>query len=470
MQFRYWLAAVTLIGSIIISPVVQADEIASSAYFVEDLDTHKIIAQKQADYYFPPESTLKTYTAAAALMVLGPDFTYNTHLFFDLKAVRQQTLNGDVTLEFSGDPLLTQKDLAGLLESLEDHHIHEIKGNIVLVTKAFDHEQYSNGLAWDHRHICYSGAINSLNLDRNCFLFYVFPTQEGRAADISNSVLCSQHPAGEPCVINHVTTSSDKNCAMTLDQHNNQYTLSGCIAPHTKSQRMTLTIPNTTAYAEVVIKRQLKKMSIVLDGQVIESQQSPTSIPMATHKSHSLHSLVSIMLKNSDNLIANCLFKTTGAHYYHAQGSWMRGINAETEIFSKALNLDPKTLFIFDGSGLSYYNAVTPRQEVALLKYIHKTPLLANHIVSGLPVSATDGTLSNRLSAYPSYVHAKTGSRRDVSSLAGYVMRYNSRWLFSAFSVGMTPVPHGNSKQVDEWLLTVLPPLKQPAVKKNKVI
>lgn len=438
-----------------------AEDMSSSAYFVEDLKSHKIIASKESRHYFPPESTLKNYTAAAALLVLGPDFKYQTKLFFDLHAIHQNTLTGQVTIEFSGDPLFTGKHLNELLQPLKSHGVREIDGDIVLATGAFDDRQYADGLAWDHRHICYSGAINSLNIDRNCFLFHVFPTQEGRPVDVAKSILCSERAFGEACVINHATTSNDKNCALNLDEHHNQYTLSGCISPHTKSQRMTLTIQNTTLYTEALIKKQLQKMGIAFHGHVVESKAKPKGTPLAIHYSLPLHALVNSMLKMSDNLIANSLFKTTGAYHYHAQGTWMRGSNAEKEILGKALGVNDEKLFIYDGSGLSYYNAVTPEQEVLLLKYIQKSPVLANNIIKALPISGIDGTLSGRLSAYPSYVHAKTGSRRDVSALAGYVIRYNTLWAFSAFSVGMPLEKHANADQVDKWLLALVPSLKQ---------
>jgi D-alanyl-D-alanine carboxypeptidase/D-alanyl-D-alanine-endopeptidase (penicillin-binding protein 4) len=168
------------------------------------------------------------------------------------------------------------------------------------------------------------------------------------------------------------------------------------------------------------------------------------------------------MMKYSDDLIANALFKTSGAHYYYAQGTWQRGINAEKEVLSKVLGLDPAAMFIFDGSGESYYNAVTPQQMIRLLVYIKKTPSLASVIIPALPINGVDGTLVGRLRDYPSVIHAKTGTWRDVSALSGYVIKNHTFWAFSIFVHGMTPVKRGAATQIDTWMLSMLPPLSQP--------
>ena len=457
-----------LFSCLLFTPIAQATAVAPEGYLLQDLKTHKILAQKESDHYFTPASNLKLFTAATALMVLGPNFTYKTQLFFNANAVQQQTLNGDVSLVFSGDPMLTQKDLFTLLQSLKTHGINRVHGNIMLVANTLDNRPYADGWPWDQLHICYSGPTNTLNLDQNCFLFHVFTKKNNQPLDVPPSVQCSQRPIGEPCVINQAMTRDDINCKLLFDHHDNQYTLSGCLTPGKRSERMKLAIPNTSLYAQALVKQQLKKLGIVLDGHINEGDLKPSGAAMETHESYPLHSLIRVMLKYSDDLIANALFKTVGANYYHAQGTWERGINAEKAVLGKALGLNPEAMFIFDGSGESYYDAITPEQMMHLLAYIQKTPVLASAIIPALPINGTDGTLVGRLRDYPSIIHAKTGTWRDVSALSGYVIKYNTLLAFTIFVNGMTPIERGDAKQVDAWLLSVLPPASQHHTAKKK--
>lgn len=455
-----------------------AGKVSSEGYLLEDLKTHKVLAQKESDHYFTPASNLKIFTAASALLILGTDFRYKTQLFYDQKSIVKNVLKGNVTLTFSGDPLLTQADLLALVSTLKAHHISRIEGNFILVTNALDDRPYADGWPWDQHHICYSGPISTINLDRNCVLVNVFATKANHNVDIPKSVQCSQCAPGEPCIINNAVTSDDANRPLILTSNHNQYTLEGCLSPHTKTEHMKLAIPDTTLYAKSLITKQLKTLGIVLRGKIIVGDNAHPGTMVAEHQSYPLRSLIRVMLKYSDNLIANALFKTAGGVYYHSQGTWQNGINAEKAVLKRELGFDSKALFIFDGSGESYYDAVTPEQMVSLLVYIQKTPVLSKVIIPALCVNGAEGTLVGRLRDYPPIIHAKTGSWRDVSALSGYVIKYNTLWAFSIFVNGMTPIEHGNAKQVDDWMRSILPaanthpvtktPAKKSTVKKTQ--
>jgi D-alanyl-D-alanine carboxypeptidase/D-alanyl-D-alanine-endopeptidase (penicillin-binding protein 4) len=82
--------------------------------------------------------------------------------------------------------------------------------------------------------------------------------------------------------------------------------------------------------------------------------------------------------------------------------------------------VEPGAYTLFDGSGLSRLDLVTPAAVVKLLRYMYDSPARANWI-SLLPVGGQDGTLRT------------TGSLAHVSALSGYVERSGGRWV--AFSV-----------------------------------
>lgn len=404
----------------------------NAGIYAKNLTTHQTIYEQNIERYYSPASNLKLFIAAAGLLQLGPDFSYQTSLSLDKTKIKNHTLHGDIILKFSGDPLFTQDDLANLLKHLQTLGIKTITGNIVINHTAFDENPYADGWAHDQLHICYAGPINTINIDRNCFHFYLFPTKINSVTEIPEAYKL-------PCKIkNHSITQDNKNLPLSInyDQSDHQFILSGNLASHSRPQHFEVSIPNSLNYLSTLIKRNLNELNIQFLGKINENYHNAISndnLIQFTHNSQKLSKLIRIMLKYSDNLIANSLFKTLGEYYYHTQGSWTTGINAEKEILEKNIGLDPEKLFIYDGSGMSYYDFVTPEQTIKLLEYIYKNKLLNKYIIPALPTGHTDGTLAKRFPSLKSEVHAKTGSRRDVSALSGYINHCNQTIAFSFY-------------------------------------
>jgi D-alanyl-D-alanine carboxypeptidase/D-alanyl-D-alanine-endopeptidase (penicillin-binding protein 4) len=87
--------------------------------------------------------------------------------------------------------------------------------------------------------------------------------------------------------------------------------------------------------------------------------------------------------------------------------------------------VDAATLALYDGSGLSRQNLLTPAAIVQLLRYLHRNapaPVRAAFYDS-LPVGGEDGTLRNRFkgTAGAGNVRAKTGTLTGAAALSGYV-------------------------------------------------
>jgi D-alanyl-D-alanine carboxypeptidase/D-alanyl-D-alanine-endopeptidase (penicillin-binding protein 4) len=76
---------------------------------------------------------------------------------------------------------------------------------------------------------------------------------------------------------------------------------------------------------------------------------------------------------------------------------------------------------VIDGSGLSRNDRTTPREVVQLLENMDESESGVAFDES-LPVAGRNGTLYNRMrgTAAQDRCHAKTGTLRDVSALAGF--------------------------------------------------
>ena len=88
---------------------------------------------------------------------------------------------------------------------------------------------------------------------------------------------------------------------------------------------------------------------------------------------------------------------------------------------------------IYDGSGLSRLDLVTPNQIVQVLRYMSKHKYW-QEFYDSLPIAGIDGSLQSRMKDSPAKdnVRAKTGFIGYVRSLSGYVTtKDGERLVFS---------------------------------------
>ena len=97
----------------------------------------------------------------------------------------------------------------------------------------------------------------------------------------------------------------------------------------------------------------------------------------------------------------------------------------------RSLGFDPDDYNVADGSGLSLYNYTTPELVVQLLRYAWKRNNIYLHLFPALPIAGVDGTLERRMCSGNAFsnVHAKTGTLRGVSTLAGYATASNGHMI-----------------------------------------
>jgi D-alanyl-D-alanine carboxypeptidase/D-alanyl-D-alanine-endopeptidase (penicillin-binding protein 4) len=114
------------------------------------------------------------------------------------------------------------------------------------------------------------------------------------------------------------------------------------------------------------------------------------------------------------------------------QGSRSAGLD-ELHAFLTEAGIEPEQYALFDGSGLSRMNEVTPHAVVTLLRFMANSQAKEDWS-SLLAIGGVDGTLEKRMTArkVKARVIAKTGSLSHVSALSGYIeRRHGNRFAFS---------------------------------------
>src|SRR3954464_14636577 len=123
--------------------------------------TGDTIYSKNAGKLFMPASNMKIITSAAALTLLGPDFSYRTTFVTDGE-VRDSLLDGNLLVIGRGDPTISDnmRGLATLVmdtlaDSVRAHGIRQVTGSLARVGNAFPDSIHGygwggGGLRGDH--------------------------------------------------------------------------------------------------------------------------------------------------------------------------------------------------------------------------------------------------------------------------------------------------------------------------------
>src|SRR4029079_6109081 len=92
------------------------------------------------------------------------------------------------------------------------------------------------------------------------------------------------------------------------------------------------------------------------------------------------------------------------------------------KLFLREAGINPSTLVVTDGSGLSRNDMIPAAATLQLLTYMHRHRYAAA-FRDALPIAGIDGTLRNRFKGTPAEnnLRAKTGTLSSASSLSGYV-------------------------------------------------
>ncbi|MCW2990784.1 MAG: hypothetical protein JWM73_1378, partial [Solirubrobacterales bacterium] len=139
--------------------------------------------------------------------------------------------------------------------------------------------------------------------------------------------------------------------------------------------------------------------------------------PVASVTSDPLRTLVLRINVPSDNFAAEMLLKAVGGTFGTA-GSTTAGAAV---VRSTVAELGV-TARLYDGSGLSRADQVSPRAVVDLLTAMAERPDVGPVLRASLPVAGRTGTLADRMrgTAAAGRCRAKTGTLRGVSALSGY--------------------------------------------------
>lgn len=407
---------------------------------VLDAQTGKPLFEKNSNIGMAPASTQKVITSIAAFEALGANYQYKTRLGYTGK-IDNKKLSGDLVIEGSGDPTLGSWRYAvskenALLKKITDAvlqaGITSISGDLIGTDKGFDVNPVPDGWIWADIGNYYGAGHWAINWKENQYDIEnktaskenlpveIVNNNEAEIpfATIINDVKTGKPNSGDGSVIYAAPFSSIALFQGKLESNQSKFIVSGAM-PEADLQGLSA-VNNYFIKNNIAVAGKVKNyLSLLVNGE-----SKPTNVQyFFTLNSPTLDSINYWLMKKSVNLYAEAMVRTIGLEK-KGFGSTKNGLEWVDSFYS-ANGFDTEAMHLYDGSGLSPANRITPAAMCKAL-YFAKGKSWFPYFYDALPLyngmKLKSGTI-NRVKSYAGYHTSRSGREFIVSIM---VNNYNS--------------------------------------------
>ena len=387
----------------------------------QDTSSVKPRLSHRAHVEMNPASVMKLITTSAGLSLLGADFTWRNRIWVDGPVV-DGVLQGNLYIKGSGDPKLVLERLQTLLQDIMSKGIKEVRGDIILDGSVFDLPPKSPASFDDEPLRPYNVAPQGLLLNFNAMLFKFSPDPALGIAKIEGEPPLAnvQWPtsvalASGPCQDWRTQLRADFSQAESIR-------FQGAYIASCGEQKWPVAYVQPHTFAPRMVQAMWAQASGKLKGQVRTGITPVQAKLWHDAPSLPLSDIVADINKFSNNVMAQQLFLTLSSQ--NAPGNF----EASRQIVLRwwQQKLPKQSLPVIDnGSGLSREERSNAEALSELLQWAAKSPF-SSALQNSLAIAGVDGTVSRLKDRAPNSVaigraKLKSGSLRDVASLAGYV-------------------------------------------------
>jgi len=410
---------------------------ASISFLAINLKNDSVVGSIKDSISLPPASTVKLFSTATAIELLGPNFSPKTKIYSNTFVAKDSILQGNLYIRGAADISLgsqyfnAEDSLSQFLmswaDSLYRKGIRKITGDIIGDGSAFGYNGVPNGWAYDDIGNYYGAYPAGLSIYDNWVRFYfqvpapkLKPILLKTFPVVPNLTLKNQliavNGVGDNSVIYGGPYNYDRTIRGSLSANSPVFIVKGSM-PDPELQFL-------QAFKEVLLLR-----GIQVDGQLISCRgnQDKLNLPVDYTKLHlllehtgkSVRDIAYWTNMKSINVFAETLNAWIGYEKF-GEGTTENGVKAMEDHWASRINTIGMNLT--DGSGLSRSNSVSAKNYCDLLKYMY---LSKNRDVfkATLPIAGVSGTLVSfcKGQCAEGKIYAKSGTMRRIKSYAGYV-------------------------------------------------
>ncbi|HYS53226.1 MAG TPA: D-alanyl-D-alanine carboxypeptidase/D-alanyl-D-alanine-endopeptidase [Thermoanaerobaculia bacterium] len=356
-------------------------------------DSGRVLFQRNAHTLLMPASNRKLFAAATAITCHGLDHRFATELWLD---------GNDLVIRGTGDSSLGgrwafDRDavFATFVDALRARDIRAVD-NVIADASAFDRVTIPGSWKVGNLGNDYAAPVDALAYNENVV---------GVVIEHCEQPIATTDPAFVRVIAN--ITCGEGEPTVTVDALNSVH-VQGKAPPRFTALP---SIHDPALYAAQAFADTLRQAGIDVRGDVIAGRPSGLHERLAVIESPPLSLLLTVMLKNSQNLYAEMLFKSTAGTYGGAE-------DLEREFLTREVGIDGTEFRFVDGSGLSPDDLATPSAIVSLLRWMN-APAHRGVFWSILATPGEEGTLRRRLLPLASRLRGKTGTIAGVNALSG---------------------------------------------------
>ena len=397
-----------------------------------DSDTARLSHRDNAP--MNPASVMKLITTWAGLQLLGPDHVWRTRIF--TRGILQGgILQGDLIIQGGGDPKLVIERAQAMLAQVRDAGVHAVRGDIVLDNSVFEVRPRLQPFD-DEPLRPYNVTPDGLLMNFSSIIYSFTPdAARGRAQLRTEPPLAglqapAEVPLGNgPC--------NDWRGGLRADFANPLAVRFAGPYPASCGERSwPVAFSEPGQYAPRMLQALWQQAGGELGGQVRWGTVPQGARLLAEHESLPLREVIADINKMSNNVMAQQLFLSLSSAL-GAPGRFEASRLRISRWWRSQFPGLPEPV-LDNGSGLSREERSSVQALTALLVQARQGPL-AEAFFQSLAVAGVDGTvrrMHERMPQSPVIGRAwlKTGSLRDVASVAGYVQGESGR-LYSVVAI-----------------------------------
>jgi serine-type D-Ala-D-Ala carboxypeptidase/endopeptidase (penicillin-binding protein 4) len=429
---------------------------ASVSLCVADAVTGAVSIDYNSGISLTPASVMKVITSAAALELLGPEYTFKTTVGYT-GSLNKRTgkLKGNLIIHGGGDPSLGSKYfpvrnidfISGWVSDIKKLGIKKITGRIISDDSYYDYLPVPSKWLWEDEGNYYGAGAYGLSIYDNTYEIH-FKTLSDSTVPVVNEIFPAECIAD---LSNFLLSSgvSDEGYVFAAPYSKSGW-LAGTIPVNQNDFVLKASITDPPLILAKMVTNKLKSVGITVSGEPttirLERKYSSEKVaPITETVSPPLKEIISVLNHESVNLFAEHLIKELGKKFRN-NGSTASGVEVILDFLSSS-GLDINGMFIEDGSGLSPLNSINTRGLVSLLVYMKNKSRYFTEFYSSLPEAGKEGTLKNDFKdpIFSSRLKAKSGSMTRVRSYAGYLTTISGKKM--VFSIIINNFS-GSSKKI----------------------
>jgi D-alanyl-D-alanine carboxypeptidase/D-alanyl-D-alanine-endopeptidase (penicillin-binding protein 4) len=381
-------------------------------------DDGTVLYSRNAGILMMTASNRKLFTTALTQSCFGLDERIPTELWAE-GSVSGGVLAGNLVLKGYGDPSfvgrydegLRDERLRPLLEGLRARGIERVLGSVLGDGSELDRITFHGTWQIEDIGTSYQTPIDGLAFNEDVVgVFHGAPRCD--AIWVATDPPFVEADAALEC-------GDRERITLATDAENRVHVEGTVRGPAEGLEVDLVSVRDGALYAAQGVHDFLVRSGIAIDNPPRTGAASRDASRVASIESPPLFELLATMMKVSQNLYADTLFKR--ASIGNEPASFQRSLELERLFLVTEVGIDPTEFHFADGSGLSVRNLVTPRAIVRLLRWLDAEPRREeNFMIFATPGEA--GTLSRRLAGLEDRMRGKTGTISGVNTLSGYVI------------------------------------------------